>query len=110
MAEGGNVLPRYRGTCLHAWRKTPLAPLGRRIFWSGLAFSWLIRNQSQKQSQGESRRRRRTKALFTKYFLNPNDVPSAGHMAPRGARVKHLEGEGRQIQRAATQDRVVGAP
>lgn len=54
---------------------------------------------------------RRTKALFTKYFLSPSDVLSSGHMAPCGARPKHLEGERRQIQRAyLTGDRVVSTP
>lgn len=73
------------------------------------AFSWLIRNNSQKQGQGKSRRRR-AKALFTKSFLTLSDTPSAGHKAPSGAGVKYLEREGRHIQRAVTQDKVVGAP
>lgn len=78
------------------WERQPLALLGKRIFWSGLAkgFLRLTRNHSQKQDQGE-RRRGRPKALFIKYFLNPRDVPSIGHMASTsGAGVKCLEGEG----------------
>lgn len=70
------------------------------------AFFWLTGNHSQKQGQGKSKRRRRTKALVTIYFLNSNDVPSTGHMAPSGAGVKCLEGEGGQTQRAITQDKV----
>ena len=36
------------------------------------------------------RKRRKTKALFTKYFFSPRDVPSPGHTALSGARIKCL--------------------
>lgn len=87
--------------------KTAPGSLGRRILWSGLVKGFLLGHQElfSEAKPGESKRRRRT--LFTKYFLNSSDVPSTEHMALSGARVKCLEGEGRQ--RAVTQDKVVGA-